>query len=106
MLIWIWSAIPVQDTQFLPVFHFYASLPRTSLFQCNASTGAKWPQQYSFAGLLRAPTFVSKPDSSGSGPSSEVANGGTENRQEPQNAHFLTSKNTNLYLEHNAFTLH
>jgi hypothetical protein len=40
MLIRIQSAIPVQNNQFLPVFCFYASLPRTSLLQGNTSTGA------------------------------------------------------------------
>ncbi|CAH0153876.1 hypothetical protein SRABI27_00591 [Pedobacter sp. Bi27] len=37
----IWSAPPVQNKKFLPVLRFYASLPRTSLLQGNAATGAK-----------------------------------------------------------------
>jgi hypothetical protein len=44
MLIQIRSAIPVQNNQFLPVFCFYASLPRTSLLQGNTSTGANGPK--------------------------------------------------------------
>jgi len=42
----IWSAWPVYHKKFLPVFRLYASLPRASLLQGNASTGARWPQQY------------------------------------------------------------
>ena len=37
----IWSARPVQNNKFLPVLRFYASLPRTSLLQGIAATGAK-----------------------------------------------------------------
>ena len=48
MLIWIWSAMPVQNTQFLPVLRFYAfpKVRDTSLLQGNASTGANEPKQY------------------------------------------------------------
>jgi hypothetical protein len=38
--------MPVQNNKFLPVFCFYASLPRTSLLQGNASTGARGPKQH------------------------------------------------------------
>jgi len=41
----IWSAMPVHGKKFLPVFRFYASLPRTSLLQGIAATGAIWLQQ-------------------------------------------------------------
>ncbi len=36
------SARSVQNNKFLPVFRFYASPPRTSLLQGNATTGARW----------------------------------------------------------------
>ncbi|WP_230146699.1 hypothetical protein [Pedobacter sp. Bi126] len=61
-----WSAAPVQNTQSLPVFRFYASLPRTSLLQGNASTGAIGPKQYFiFVVAGCAQTLVPKPDWSG-----------------------------------------
>jgi len=34
------SAGPIQNTKFPPVFRLYASLPRTSLLQGIAATGA------------------------------------------------------------------
>jgi hypothetical protein len=37
--------MPVLNTKLLPVLRFYASLPRTSLLQGIASTGAKWLEQ-------------------------------------------------------------
>jgi len=44
--IYIWSARPVLKRKFPPVFRFYASLPRASLLQVNASTGAKQLRQF------------------------------------------------------------
>jgi hypothetical protein len=60
----------------------------------------------SFLGLQGAPTFVPKPDSSGSSrffPIGTIANGGAVNCQEPQAIHFLIL-NTNYYLERKAST--
>jgi len=47
---------------FVPVFCLYASLPRTSLLQGAAATGAKWLKRILFVGLQGAETFVAKPD--------------------------------------------
>ncbi len=40
-----------QTLSSFPFFHFYASLPRTSLLQGNASTGAKWLRQLFILGV-------------------------------------------------------
>jgi len=56
------SAKFVQNNTFLPVLHLYASLPRTSLLQGNATTGAKGPHSISFVRLHGEETPVPKPD--------------------------------------------
>ncbi|WP_230145184.1 MULTISPECIES: hypothetical protein [unclassified Pedobacter] len=40
-----------------PVLRLYASPPRTSLLQGTASTGARWPRQYSIFEVAGAPTL-------------------------------------------------
>jgi len=85
-------ACPKQEVS----LRFYASLPRASLLQGNAATGARWPNSFSFLRLQGAQTLAPKPDSSDSlrpdftsGFIGAIANGRAENRQEPQAIHFL-----------------
>ncbi|MBT2561867.1 hypothetical protein J7E50_20075 [Pedobacter sp. ISL-68] len=74
----LWSAEPVQNAMFLPVLRFYASLPRSSLLQGNASTGAKWQKSFSFLGLQGAQTLFLNPTAAAASDSSigTTANGG------------------------------
>jgi hypothetical protein len=46
----------------LPVFRLYASLPRTSLLQGTASTGANRPKQLFILRVAGTETTVNKPD--------------------------------------------
>ena len=57
-----WSARLLQLTKFPPVFCLYASLPRTSLLQGNASAGAKQLRQHFIFMVAGAQPVAYKPD--------------------------------------------
>jgi hypothetical protein len=80
----IWSAMPVQSTKCVPVFCFYASLPRASLLQGNATAGAKWQMLHFILTVAGCTTFVPKPDCNDSDFSSEVMESGTETAKDTE----------------------
>ncbi len=91
----IWSAMPVHGKKFLPVFRFYASLPRISLLQGIAATGVYGYSSLSFVGLRSAQTSVPKPDCSEHEVQRSKAQSGAANLQALQATHFLIL-NTNI----------